>query len=55
MTLLIYIYIYIVGRVFANGPEDRSSIPGWVIQKTWKIVFDAALLNTQDYIGSDQG
>ena len=35
--IYIYIYIYIdqliglVGRVFANGPEDLGSIPGRVI------------------------
>ena len=33
--------------VFANGPGDRSSIPGRVIQKTPKIVLDAALLSPQ--------
>ena len=35
--------------VFANEPGDQGSIPGWVIQKTPKIVVDAALLNTQHY------
>ena len=35
--------------VFANGPEDRGSIPGRVIPKTQKMVLDAALLNTQHY------
>ena len=34
-------------RVFANGPWDRGSIPGRVIPKTQKMVFDASLLNTQ--------
>ena len=41
--IYIYIYIYIwnrliglVGRVFANGPGDRGSIPGRVIPKTLK-------------------
>ena len=29
--------------------DDQSSIPGWVIPKTQKIVFDAALLNTPYY------
>ena len=33
--------------MFANGPEDRGSIPGRVIPKTKKMVLDAALLNTQ--------
>ena len=34
-------------RVFLNGLEDRSSIPGRVILKTQKMVFDASLLNIQ--------
>ena len=36
-------------RVFANGPEDPSSIPGRVIPKTQKMVLDTSLLNTQHY------
>ena len=35
--------------VFANGPEDRGSIPGRVIPKTLKMVLDAAFVNTQYY------
>ena len=35
--------------VFANGPEDLGSIPGWVIPKTQKMVFDTTLLNPQHY------
>ena len=40
---IIYIYIYIqliglVGRVFANGPEDLGSIPDHLIPKTLKVV-----------------
>ena len=42
-------YIGLVGRVFANGPGDRGSIPGQVILKTQKMVLDATLLNTQHY------
>ena len=38
-----------MGRVFANGPGDRDSIPGQVIPKTQKMVLDAALLSTQHY------
>ena len=38
-----------MSRVFANGPEDRGSISGRVIPKTQRMVFDAALLNTQNY------
>ena len=34
---------------FANVPEDRSLLPGRVIPKIQKVVFDAALLNTQHY------
>ena len=36
-------------RVFANGPRDLGSIPGWVISKTPKMVLEATLLNTQYY------
>ena len=38
-----------MSRVFANGPEDWGSIPGWVIPKTQKMVLNASLLNTQHY------
>ena len=41
--------IGLVGRVFANGPGDRGSIPGRVIPKTLKMVLDTYLLNTQHY------
>ena len=37
------------GRVFANGPGDRGSIPSQVIPKNQKMVLDASLLNTQHY------
>ena len=42
-------YIDLVGRVFANGPGDQDSIPGWVLPKTQKMVLDTSLLNTQHY------
>ena len=32
----VYIYIYTLSRVFANGPVDRSSIPDRLIPKTQK-------------------
>ena len=38
-----------VGRVFANGLGDLGSIPGSVMPKTLKMVFDTTLLNTQQY------
>ena len=41
--------IGLVGRVFANGPGDLSSIPGRVIPKTLKMVLDTSLLNTLQY------
>ena len=45
-----YIYIIcLVGRVFADGPRDWGSIPGRVIPKTFKMVLDTSLLNTQYY------
>ena len=40
-----------MGRVLANAPGDRGSIPGRVISKNQKMVLDAALLNTQHYKG----
>ena len=39
-----YIYIFLVGRVFANGPGDMGSIPVRIIPKTLRI-----LLNVQHY------
>ena len=41
--------IGLVGRVFAYDPGDWGSIPGRVIPKTFKMVFDTYLLNTQHY------
>ena len=41
--------IGLVGRVFANGPEDLGSIPDCVIPKTLKMLLDTSLLNTQLY------
>ena len=41
--------MYILGRVFANGPGDLGSIPGRVIPKTLKMVLDTSLLNTHYY------
>ena len=35
--------------VIANGPGDQGSIPGWVTPKTFKMVLDTSLLNTQQY------
>ena len=39
----------LIGRVFANGLGDLGSIPGRVIPKTFKMVLDTSLLNTQQY------
>ena len=39
----------VCNRAFANGPKDLGSISGCVIPKTLKMVFDASLLNTQQY------
>ena len=36
-------------KVFANNPGDQGSIPGRVIPKAQKMVFDASLLNTSVY------
>ena len=35
--------------MFANGPGDLGSIPGRDIPKTFKMVFDTSLFNTQQY------
>ena len=35
--------------MFANGPEDQSSVPGRVTPKTLKMVRDTSLLKTQHY------
>ena len=35
--------------MFANGPGDWGSTPGRVIPKTFKMVLDTSLLNTQRY------
>ena len=43
------IYIGLIGWGFASGPGDWTSILGWVIPKTQKIVLVAALLNAQHY------
>ena len=42
-------FIGLVGRVFADGPGDLGSIPGRVTPKTFKMVLDTSLLNTQHY------
>ena len=41
--------IGLVGKVFANGPGDLSSVSGRVIPKTLKIVLDDFLLYNQHY------
>ncbi len=38
-----------MSRVFTNGPGDHDSIPGQVIPKTQKMLFDTVLLSTQQY------
>ena len=47
--IIISIIIGLVGRVLANGPGDLGSVLGRVIPKTFKMVLDASLLNTQQY------
>ena len=41
--------MFLVSRVFGNGPRDQGSIPGWVIPKTQKMVPNAVLLSIQHY------
>ena len=38
-----------MSRKFTNGPGDLGSLPGQVIPKTRKRVFEATLHNTQVY------
>ena len=38
-----------MSRVFDNHLGDWGSIPGRIIPKTQKMVFDATLLNSQHY------
>ena len=49
LLLLLYRLIGLAGRVFANGPGDLGLIPGRVIPKTFKMILDTSLLNTQEY------
>ena len=41
--------IGLMGRMLAKWLGDLGSIPGRVIPKTLKMVFDTSLLNTQQY------
>ena len=43
-----------VGREFINGPENRDTIPGWIIPKSLKILLDSSVLNTQHLRGTYQ-
>ena len=47
--IMAYRAIGLMSRVFANGPENWGSIPGRVLPKTQKMVFNAVFLNTQHY------
>ena len=52
MKFSLYIYNRLTsleGRVLANDPGDRRSIPGRVIPKTFEMILDTSLLNTQQY------
>ena len=48
-TFVLNSLIGLMGKMFANGPGDRGSIPGRVIPKTKIMVLDTSLLNTQHY------
>ena len=41
--------IGLVGRVFVNGSGDLGSISARIIPKTFKMVLDTSLHNTQQY------
>ena len=40
---------WLMGRVFANGPGNLSSISGRVVPKTLKMVLNTSLLNTKQF------
>ena len=42
-------HIGVMGRVFAYGHGDKSSIAGRVISKTQKVLLFTTLFNTQHY------
>ena len=44
-----YVYLYIRVQLSVNGLGNRGIIPGRVIPKTQKMVFDTSLFNTQYY------
>ena len=46
---IFYRLIGLMGRLITNGPGDLGSIAGRIIPKTFKMVFDTSLLNTQRY------
>ena len=47
--IVICICFGLAGRKFTDGPENRDSIPGWVIPKTKNMFLDTTLLKTQHY------
>ena len=49
MIVIFNSLIWLLGRVFANGPGHLGSIPGRVIPKALKMALDTSLLNTQHY------
>ena len=49
MSTYVYRLIGLVGRVFTNGPGDLGTILGRVLPKTFKMVVDISLFNTQQY------
>ena len=44
-----------MSRVFANGLGDLGSILGRIIPKTFKMVLDTSMFNTQQYKGRIKG
>ena len=52
----VYSHIFgMVDRVFVSGPGDRSSNLGQIMPKSFKMVLDATLLNTQHYKAQIKG
>ena len=49
ISIIIFLPILILFRVFASRPGNRGSIPGRAIPKTKKMVLDVSLHNTKHY------
>ena len=49
LSIYVCLFFGLVSRMLTSGPGHLGSIPCHVIQKTFKMVLDTSLLNTQEY------